>query len=194
MPDSNGNLAASLSRRALVRAGPATVILDCLSGVGGPAEANAPNDARRLLSLAFRRNAETFFRGALVSQVHSPGISFHCLAIATELSLKAYLLHRGVSDDWNRVHIGHDLSKALVCAKHVGFLRVPRRLPDLAASLTPYYVRHGFSRGLAKAVAPQLPQACNTVCGLLRGVAGQIDQEAASGDLMKRPRQWSVHA
>ena len=134
----------------------------------------------------FRRNAAGFHRAAVGSQASFPEGSFHSLAIAIELSLKAYLLHRGVSDDWNRIHIRHDLRKAVDCARRAGLRRVPGGLPDLASSLTPYYERHAFGRGgPAILVSQPIPQACDTVGGLLRGVAVQIDQETATDDWLR---------
>jgi hypothetical protein len=196
MPDSNGNIADALSRRALVWSGSAAVLSAGLGGARPAADAgDRSSGADRRLSLAFRWNAEGFYRSAVASQVRFPDISLHSLAIAIELSLKAYLLHRGVSDDWNRLHIGHDLCRALACAKRVGFCRVPGRLPDLAAGLTPCYERHGFSRRVAETLLPQLlPQACDTVGDLLRSVAGQIDHETASEDRIWRLRQEGARA
>jgi hypothetical protein len=65
----------------------------------------------RHLTTTFIRNARGFLEGA--EDGRFPEITRYFLAIAIELSLKAYLLHRGISDDWNRIHIRHDLRKAL---------------------------------------------------------------------------------
>ena len=203
MPDSKGKAAAAISRRALVWAGSAAVV----GGLGpyDPAASERREVTRsdrsdrepadRRLSLAFRRNAAGFHRAAVGSQASFPEGSFHSLAIAIELSLKAYLLHRGVSDGWNRIHIGHDLRKALDCARRAGFRRVPGGLPDLASSLTPYYERHAFGRSASVILAAQpLPEACEAVGGLLRGVTDQIDQETATDDWLRRLFLEGSHA
>ena len=52
------------------------------------------------------------------------------LAIAIELALKAYLLDRGISDDWNRVYLRHDLVKVLRFARRAGFTDAPAKLLD----------------------------------------------------------------
>ena len=56
-------------------------------------------------------------------------------AIAIELGLKAYLLHRGFSDDWTRVWLRHDLIRALRCVRMLGFEGVPDGIGELAAVL-----------------------------------------------------------
>ena len=200
MPDSKGKAAAAISRRALVWAGSAAVV----GGLGpyGPAASEVTRSDRsdrepadRRLSLAFRRNAAGFHRAAVGSQASFPEASFHSLAIAIDLSLKAYLLHRGVSDDWNRIHIRHDLRKALDCARRAGLCRVPGGLPYLTCCLTPYYERHAFSRSVPEVMSPRLlPQACETVRGLLWGVGDQIHYEAAINDLRTRPLGEEAHA
>ena len=63
-------------------------------------------------------------------------------SIAIELSLKAYLMQAGYADDWNRVHIRHDLEKALALAVATGLSGFPPELPQLAAILSPAYSRH----------------------------------------------------
>lgn len=74
-------------------------------------------------------------------------------AIAIELGLKAYLLHRGFSDDWTRVWLRHDLSKALRCVRMVGFKDVPDGIAELAAVLGPLY----SSGALRSGIKPSLP-------------------------------------
>ena len=190
-----------ISRRALIGAGSAAVVINsrswCRSAVGEQRERGRPDLPPRAtadghLSEVFRRNADGFYRAAVGAQAGYPEVGFHSLAIAIELSLKAYLLHRGVSDDWNRIHVGHDLVLALARARRAGLSRVPEGLPGLAASLTPFYEHHAFSRSTTMFSA--LPQACETVRGLLRGVGDQIDHEAAIDDLRTRLRRESAHA
>ena len=195
MPDSRGKAAAAISRRTLIGAGSAATLIGGLSpyepAASGCREVTRSDrsirePADRSLSLAFHRNAAGFHHAAFGSQASFPEGSFYALAIAIELSLKAYLLHRGVSDDWNRIHIGHDLRKALDCARRAGFRGVPG-LPELASSLTPYYERHASARSApAIRISQPFSEACETVGGLLRGVAAQIDQETATEAWMGR--------
>lgn len=196
--------ASAVSRRTLIAGGSATALVGALSGHGLAAaltcETHRADHRRqggvdRRLSLVFRRNAHGFHRAAVDYQAGFPANTLYFLAIAIELSLKAYLLHRGVSDDWSRVHIGHDLVKALACAQRAGLRRAPGDLPDLASRLTPYYERHAIGRG-APDIMPsrQLPHACETVRSLLHGVAAQIDHEAVSDPWAAPQRLESAHA
>lgn len=91
--------------------------------------------------------------------------SAYASAIAIELGLKAYLLHRGFSDDWNRIHLRHDLKKALRCARLAGLRDLPVGLAELAAILGPLYVSGDLRSG---AVEPELsvsPEAADRVIG-----------------------------
>lgn len=74
-------------------------------------------------------------------------------AIAIELGLKAYLLHRGFSDDWTRVWLRHDLSKALRCVRMLKFEGVPDGIAELAGVLGPLY----GSGALRSGIKPNLP-------------------------------------
>src|SRR3546814_8631841 len=85
----------------------------------------------------FMENATGFARGASASVGIAPASAAHSLAIAIELSLKAYLMKAGYADDWNRVHIRHDLEKALALATEAGLSGLPLELPDLTAILSP---------------------------------------------------------
>lgn len=89
--------------------------------------------------------------------------SAYASAIAIELGLKAYLLHRGFSDDWNRIHLRHDLKKALRCARLAGLRDLPVGLAELAAVLGPLYASGDLRSG---AVEPELsvsPEAADRV-------------------------------
>jgi len=91
------------------------------------------------------------------------GRSAYPSAIAIELGLKDYLLHRGFSDDWNRIHLRHDLKKALRCARLAGLRDLPVGLAELAAVLGPLYVSGSLRSG---AVEPELtvsPEAADRV-------------------------------
>lgn len=91
-------------------------------------------------------------------------------AIAIELALKAYLLHRGFSDDWTRVWLRHDLSKALRCVRMLGFEGVPDGIAELAALLGPLY-SSGALRSGTKLSLPLLPEVADQViCDLLSAV------------------------
>src|SRR3546814_15155532 len=73
-------------------------------------------------------NASGFACGASASVGIAPASAAHSLAIAIELSLKAYLMKAGYADDWNRVHIRHDLEKALALATEAGLSGLPLEL------------------------------------------------------------------
>lgn len=95
-------------------------------------------------------------------------------AIAIELGLKAYLLHRGFSDDWTRVWLRHDLSKALRCVRILGCKGVPNGIAELAALLGPLY-SSGALRSGTKPTLPCPPKVADQViCGLLSAVEAAI--------------------
>jgi len=133
-----------------------------------------------LLAYTFRRNAAGFHEAAEAAQDRHPEVTRYFLAIAIELALKAYLLDRGISDDWNRIHIRHDLTKALKCARRAGFSGAPVGLPALAALLSPYYGAHAISAMAPDAIAlVSWPEACDTVRNLIAAVSAAIDREAS---------------
>ncbi|WP_231737395.1 MULTISPECIES: hypothetical protein [unclassified Caulobacter] len=135
------------------------------------------------MAYTFRRNAASFHEAAETALDRHPEATRYFLAIAIELGLKAYLLHRGVRDDWNRIHIRHDLIKALKCARRAGFNGAPAELPALAALLSPYYEVHAIS-----AMAPDVTasvcwfEACETVRDLITAVGAVVDGEASAGE------------
>jgi len=93
------------------------------------------------------------------------------LAIAIELALKAYLLDRGVSDDWNRIYLRHDLVKMLRSARRAGFTDAPAKLAELAALLGPYYSVHAISEMSPQAIGSVCwVEACETVRALIDAV------------------------
>ncbi|WP_212743785.1 hypothetical protein [Caulobacter sp. 3R27C2-B] len=135
------------------------------------------------MAYTFRRNAAGFHETAEAAQDRHPEVTRYFLAIAIELALKAYLLDRGISDDWNRIHIRHDLTRALKCARRAGFSDAPERLPALAALLSPYYEVHAISAMAPDAVASvSWPEACDTVRDLIAAVSAAIDREASGGE------------
>jgi hypothetical protein len=131
--------------------------------------------ADRPMADTFRRNAAGFHKAAEAILDRSPEVTRYFLAIAIELALKAHLLHRGISDDWNRVHIRHDLAKALRSARRAGFNGAPVGLPALAALLSPYYKVHAISELPPDAIASvRWPEAFETVGDLLAAVGAAI--------------------
>ena len=136
-----------------------------------------------LLAYTFRRNAAGFHEAAETAQDRHPEVTRYFLAIAIELALKAYLLDRGISDDWNRIHIRHDLTKALKCARRAGFNGSPDGLPALAAFLSPYYEVHAISAMAPDTIASvSWPEACETVRDLVTAVGAAVDSEASSSE------------
>jgi len=128
--------------------------------------------ADRPLAATFRRNAAGFLEGAEAALPRHPEATRYFLAIAIELALKAYLLDRGISDDWNRVYLRHDLAKTLRCARRAGFDSAPAGVAKLAALLGPYYQIHGISRMTPDEIASvSWHQACKTVRELIAAVA-----------------------
>lgn len=133
------------------------------------------------LARAFARNARAFHAMAWTDDDRVAARSAYHSAIAIELGLKAYLLHRGLSDDWNRAHLRHDLTKALRCVRMLGFRGVPDGIAELAAVLGPLYASGALRSGL---VRPDLPlsrdDAYKAICDLLSAVEAAIgiDSEA----------------
>lgn len=132
------------------------------------------NPDQRLVR-AFAHNARAFHAMAWTEDDRVAAQSAYHSAIAIELGLKAYLLHRGLSDDWNRIHLRHDLTKALRCVRMLGFREVPDGIAELAAVLGPLYASGALRSGL---VSPDLPlppyDAHKAICDLLSAVEGAI--------------------
>jgi hypothetical protein len=105
------------------------------------------------LAIAFARNARGFHAMAWTDDDRVGAQAAYHSAIAIELSLKAYLLNRGFSDDWTRVWLRHDLSKALRCVRMLGFEGVPDGIGELAVVLGPLY----GSGALRTGMKPNLP-------------------------------------
>ena len=139
--------------------------------------------AERALTATFLRNAAGFHHGAeAVLTRHHEGARY-VLAIAIELALKAYLLDRGISDNWNRVYLRHDLVKALRFARRAGFTGAPSKLPELAALLSPYYKVHAISEMSPETIASVCWQeACATVRDLIGAVAEAARRRGSSGE------------
>jgi hypothetical protein len=115
----------------------------------------------RRLAATFRKNARSFHDMARSQRDSRGEASAYCLAIAIELGLKAYLLHCGITDQWNRVHLRHDLSKALKCVRRAGLKDIPDGIRELADLLSPLYASGALSRGIANPVMPLTPPAAD---------------------------------
>jgi hypothetical protein len=138
------------------------------------------NDRR--LAERFLRNARSFWNGTDELVPQFPDGARHFLAIAIELALKAYLLHRGISDDWNRIHVRHDLLKALKSARRAGFAGAPPGLAKIAAALNPYYKTHTIPHMPAETIASVCwLDACQTVQDLITAVRAAINDQGCHG-------------
>lgn len=115
------------------------------------------------LAAAFLRNARTFHAMAWTKPDRSGARSAYASAIAIELGLKAYLLHRGFSDDWNRIHLRHDLKKALRCARLAGLRDLPVGLAELAAVLGPLYASGDLRSGAVESELSVSAEAADRV-------------------------------
>lgn len=129
---------------------------------------------QRRLAIAFARNARGFHAMAWTDDDRVGAQSAYHSAIAIELGLKAYLLHRGFSDDWTRVWLRHDLSKALRCVRMLGFEGVPNGIAELATVLGPLYGSGALRTGI-KPYLPLPPEVADQViCDLLSAVEAAI--------------------
>lgn len=88
----------------------------------------------RHLAAAFSKNARSFHAMARSQRDRHAGTSAYYLAIAIEVGLKAYLIHRGMTDQWNRVHLRHGLTKALKCVRRAGLKDVPKECANWPTS------------------------------------------------------------
>lgn len=131
----------------------------------------------RALARAFVRNARAFHEMGQAARGRSGGSSAYYLAIAIELGLKAYLLHRGITDQWNRIHLRHDLTKALRCARMAGLRNIPEGIQEMAEVLSPLYASGALSRGLGGPSWPLSPEVAD------RGIRALLDNvQALTGD------------
>jgi len=134
------------------------------------------------LAVALVRNARTFHAMAWPESDPSGVRPAYPSAIAIELGLKAYLLHRGFSDDWNRIHLRHDLKKTLRCARLAGLRDVPDGVAELAAVLGPLYASGVLRSG---EVEPDLPVSseatARAISRLLAVVETAIGMEGDAG-------------
>jgi HEPN domain-containing protein len=132
----------------------------------------------RRLAQAFARNARAFHAMAWTDEDRVGARSAYHSAIAIELGLKAFLLHRGLSDAWNRTHLRHDLSKALRFARMAGFRAVPDGIAELAAVLGPLYASGALRSGSVTPELPLSPDATDcAICELLDAVEFVMETE-----------------
>lgn len=135
----------------------------------------------RHLAAAFCRNARSFHDLARIQRYRYGGASPYYLAIAIELGLKAYLLHRGITDQWNRVHLRHDLTKALKCVRRAGLKDIPDGICELADLLGPLYASGALSRGLASPVMRLPPPAADRAIAELLATVETIIADGERG-------------
>ena len=126
---------------------------------------------RHLACLQFS-NADRFLRSSEEAcRRGSDDIAYHSLAITIELTLKSYLLARATDDDWNRIHVRHDLVKALAYAERAG-LGPSAELSSVIVLVHPYFMDGGFHRNPSgQWPAGFAPTACQIVRDLVATVA-----------------------
>lgn len=117
----------------------------------------------RRLAGALVGNARSFHSMAQTTSDPTDGSRAYALAIAIELALKAYLLQCGITDDWNRIHLRHDLNKALRFARMAGLRDVPEELRKLAGALSPFYASGALSWGQGRPVIPMAPEVADQI-------------------------------
>jgi hypothetical protein len=136
----------------------------------------------RALARAFVRNARAFHEAGQMTRDRTGASSAYHFAIAIELALKAYLLYRGITDQWNRVHLGHDLAKALRCARMAGLTEVPEGVAQMAEVLSPPYASGALSRGLGEPSWPLPPsEADEAISDLLEAVETIVHHHGRDG-------------
>lgn len=129
----------------------------------------------RRLAEALIGNARSFHSMAQTANDPAGGWRAYSLAIAIELALKADLVQRGMTDDWNRIHLRHDLNKALRCARMAGLRDMPEGLRELAGALSPFYASGVLSWGQGRPPIPMAPEVADqTVAELLVAVEAAI--------------------
>ena len=133
--------------------------------------------ADRRLAKAFCQNARAFHGMAHDHRdLFSRGSAYH-LAITIELGLKAYLLHRGFTDQWNREHLRHDLVKTLKCVRRAGLKDIPEGIRELTIVLGPPYASGALSRRLTDPILPLPPDATDlAISDLLATVEAVVGQ------------------
>lgn len=132
----------------------------------------------RRLAEALIGNARSFHSMAQTENDPTGGSRAYSWAIAIELALKAYLVQRGITDDWNRIHLRHDLNKALRCARMAGLRAVPDGLRELSGALSPFYASGALSWGQGRPDIPMAPEVADQIVAeLLFAIAAAIRAE-----------------
>lgn len=124
----------------------------------------------RCLGAALVGNARSFHSMAQAASDPNVGSRAYFLAIGIELALKAFLLHRGITDEWSRLHLRHDLNKALRCARMAGLRDIPAGLRELAGALSPFYASGALSWGQGGTVIPMAPEVADRIVAVLLDV------------------------
>ncbi|WP_206377818.1 sigma-70 family RNA polymerase sigma factor [Sphingobium psychrophilum] len=131
-----------------------------------------PGDFDRILAVTFYRRAMDFVGLMVEGDARDrPSLVVREAAYASEFALKTLLLRAGYSDEWNRQHIGLDLTRGLGEAQANG---MPPPSPELARLIPPLsrYHRQGRTPDQARAVLAVMPPAeiVETVATLLDAV------------------------
>lgn len=134
-------------------------------------------EPNRALARAFVRNARAFHEMGQAAWNRSGGSTAYYLAIAIELGLKAYLVHRGIADQWNHIHLRHDLTKALRCARMAGLKDIPEGIQEMVELLSPLYASGALSRGVD---GPSEPLPSEVAERAIRALLDNV--EAFTGD------------
>jgi hypothetical protein len=134
----------------------------------------------KTLARAFARNARAFHEAGQMTQGRTGASSAYHLAI--ELGLKVYLLHRGITDQWNRIHIRHDLTNALRCAPMAGLKDIPEGISQMAEGLSPLYASGALSKGEREPSWPMTSEAAApTIQHLLDSVEAAVGEGRREG-------------
>lgn len=120
-------------------------------------------------------NARSFHSIAQTANDPTGGSRAYTMAIAIELALKAYLLQRGITDDWSRIYLRHDLNRALRCARIAGLRDMREGLVNLAAALSSHYAAGALSWGQGSPFVPMASEVADQIVAeLLAAVEAAI--------------------
>lgn len=127
-------------------------------------------DCDRIFAVTLYRRALDFAQTTQCDDT-PPSIVVNSAAYAVEFALKSFLLRTGYADDWNRLHIGLNLNRALAHAVGSG---LPPQPPDVSRLLIPlsrYHVE-GRAPALARKVLAimQPAEIAATIDGLIEAV------------------------
>lgn len=140
--------------------------------------------ANRGLANVFLQNALSFTASALEMRSLNPHASEHFLAIGIELSLKSYLLRLGVTDEWNRRHIRHDLAKALRFARVGGLNAHSAAFENIARRLGAHYQKGGFARSSEPLISAQEWEVATKSVAELIHIVDAAFREGATGQAL----------